>query len=392
MEERTENRNFESESDWDASARTEAMRLSFPEYFEKQKPDYEWTEEGNLIAYIQFDSFPEEVFRKFIEAKKLEIKKQRYYNPGDGKPSYLIPDDAFIDENDKKEIGWEEKPRRILWSGGVLIEGVVWDNDNKESQVALIEVCKSQGDFRIWLRAKGNHDSLKKKIMTDTLFWFEQNAGIHPLVNYFVCTCSKCLDKPFQSRYAIQGKYILNFYQNHIPEIQCYESGEQTRLDKLSDLTQPPIRCTILHQDTDEEYLKTLLRHFPQKKQGDYNISVWDKTQILPGNNEDEDLEKAIEEADVLIALISADFTSDDKIIQKYLPKVISRRDKGNALLLPFEIRSCAWDYLFRVNSDEIPYKIVLSRPNQEDAPTDKSWYDASLQINSNIKKWVRSR
>ena len=46
-----------------------AMVEPFPELFNEAKPDYELVESESLTAYVQFESFPEEVFpQKFHQA------------------------------------------------------------------------------------------------------------------------------------------------------------------------------------------------------------------------------------------------------------------------------------------------------------------------------------
>lgn len=379
----------EPEDGLDVSVDTEAMRDAFPEYFIEQKPDYDWNKEDNILAYIQFESFPEEIFRKFIEYKKIEIKRQRYYNPGGENKPYQIADDVIIKEKDEDEYGREEF-HRMLWAGGLVLEEINWDAEKRENQTALIEVVKSPDDCRIWLRARGSHENRKKKLLTDVFYWFEQNTKNYLSKRYFGCNCVKCRSKDFREVYAIQDNYILNFYQNFIPKIQCYNSGEMRRLDKLSNLTQPQIQVVILHHDTDEKYREAF--HFP-KKGWDIEPTVWSRADILGGVKEEKVLEDKIKDANVVIALISSSFTADDDLWRKHLSKVVSRSKKKEILFIPFQVRPCLWQDAFQEGGEnDIPNQIILSRPKDMDWPTDKNWEEATLQIHLIIEKWLKNR
>ncbi len=390
MLEYSKNQFVKLESYLDVAVSTASMRRSFPEYFDEQKPNYEWDEEDNLVAFIQFDSFPEDVFRMFIEAHKLQIKIQRYFNPGDGNKSIPIRDDVVIKENDENEYGWEEEPHRMLWASGLLLEWEDWNIEKNESQTTLIEILKSEADFRIWLRARGDHEIMKKQLVTAILLWFDQNSSNYFTTHHFMCNCPKCRSKYFQDRYAIYDKYILGFFQNFIPKIQCYSSGEMRRLDTLSNLSQPQINVVILHHEEDEKYLKAF--HFP-KKGWDIEASVWSKVDILPGAESEKLIEQKIIESDVVIALISPSFTSDDHLWRNYLGKVLPRSRKKEILFVPFQIRPCLWREAFQEgNEGHIPNSIILLRPKDKNWPTDENWETATSEIHLIIEKWLKNR
>ena len=72
-------------------------------------------------------------------------------------------------------------------------------------------------------------------------------------------------------------------------------------------------------------------------------FSVWDDRQIKPGDDWFAEIERALNQADVAVMLISASFLTSTFIRTEEVPKLIQRREQEGMRLIPLVIKPCAW-------------------------------------------------
>ena len=72
-------------------------------------------------------------------------------------------------------------------------------------------------------------------------------------------------------------------------------------------------------------------------------FSVWGAWQIKPGDDWFLEIERELNQADVAVMLISADFLSSNFILTEEIPILLRRREQEGMLLIPLVIRPCAW-------------------------------------------------
>lgn len=99
-------------------------------------------------------------------------------------------------------------------------------------------------------------------------------------------------------------------------------------------------------------------------------ISDWSDRKILPGDEWNVQIQKAIERAGIILLLVSAEFFSSEYIFKFELPLALARHELGFArvipvLLRPFEWRDSAVAKLQMLPSDARP---VTSWPNEDEA------------------------
>ena len=80
-------------------------------------------------------------------------------------------------------------------------------------------------------------------------------------------------------------------------------------------------------------------------------LSVWDDRQIQVGDLWLPKIEQALNDADVAILLISADFLSSRFILEKEVPQLLARREKAGLLIVPLILKPCLWRTVVWLNA-----------------------------------------
>jgi TIR domain len=73
------------------------------------------------------------------------------------------------------------------------------------------------------------------------------------------------------------------------------------------------------------------------------DFRVWHDQQIQPGANWQEEIDAALTQADIAILFVSADYLASEWILQKELPQLLERQQRGEIHLLPIIVRPAAW-------------------------------------------------
>ncbi len=82
-------------------------------------------------------------------------------------------------------------------------------------------------------------------------------------------------------------------------------------------------------------------------------IDLWSDDRIGAGADWEEEINRAIERADVAILLVSANFLTSDFILRKEIPRLLARRQGEGLTIFPVIAKACAWkavDWLTKMN------------------------------------------
>ncbi|WP_423736694.1 COR domain-containing protein [Chitinophaga caseinilytica] len=100
----------------------------------------------------------------------------------------------------------------------------------------------------------------------------------------------------------------------------------------------------ISYSKTDAHYLQQLENHLSALKRNG-SISTWNCRQLVPGDKWDGKIKNELEEADIIIFLVSADFMATDYIWDIEIKRAIERENENpDVKVVPIIIRSCAWE------------------------------------------------
>ncbi len=132
----------------------------------------------------------------------------------------------------------------------------------------------------------------------------------------------------------------------------------------------------------DQDLCKKLDRHLASLKH-DYDLKTWFDCEILPGENWEEAIKTQLDQADLILLLISADFVASDYCYNKEMPRALERHDRKEAKVIPILLRPVRWS--------KKPFEGLQMLPNNGQPVTQWSDSDvAFLDIAQGIERVVK--
>lgn len=98
----------------------------------------------------------------------------------------------------------------------------------------------------------------------------------------------------------------------------------------------------ISYSHVDESYRKELEKHLSSFKRNGY-INTWTDREIIPGNEWQNVISKELDEAKIILLLISSDFLASDYCYEIEMKTALQKHDKGEAIVIPIILRFCDW-------------------------------------------------
>lgn len=98
----------------------------------------------------------------------------------------------------------------------------------------------------------------------------------------------------------------------------------------------------ISYSHTDETYRKELENHLSVLKRNGY-IDTWTDREIIVGENWGTQIAKEIEEAKIILLLVSSDFLASNYCYDIEMKRAIERHNKEEAIVVPIVLRYCDW-------------------------------------------------
>jgi hypothetical protein len=98
----------------------------------------------------------------------------------------------------------------------------------------------------------------------------------------------------------------------------------------------------ICYSHKDESWKDRLVLHLNILKQQDL-LDSWNDQHIKTGDSWLDEFDRAIEQADIAILLISADFLTSRFILDREIPRMVERHEKDGLLIMPIVVRPCFW-------------------------------------------------
>lgn len=129
---------------------------------------------------------------------------------------------------------------------------------------------------------------------------------------------------------------------------RLYEMVEE--IEQENEKAGPVVFISYSHKDESEK--EALLAHLGVLRGGGL-IDLWSDDRIGGGADWEEEISKAMAQAQVAILLISANFLTSDFILNKEVPTLLKRRESEGLTVFPVIARACAWktvDWLARMN------------------------------------------
>lgn len=126
-----------------------------------------------------------------------------------------------------------------------------------------------------------------------------------------------------------------------------------------------PIEIFCCYARKDQEFLQNLKAHLmPLQREG--LITIWSDTDINAGRAWEEEIQKHLNSAQIILLLVSPDFIASDYSYSQELKRAIERHKRGEATVIPIIIRWTLWQ--------RTPIGVLQALP--KDAQPIKSWPD----------------
>jgi len=137
------------------------------------------------------------------------------------------------------------------------------------------------------------------------------------------------------------------------------------------------VKIFISYAREDEKYKDELELHLkPLKMNGD--IESWNDREILPGADWDENIKSQIENANVMLFLISPNFMASDYINAVEIKRALERHKEKEVIIIPIIIRHSDFSILKISKFQALPKdgKPISSWPDKDEA-----WYNVTLGL-----------
>ncbi len=124
------------------------------------------------------------------------------------------------------------------------------------------------------------------------------------------------------------------------------------------------------HKDRDWlDRLKVMIA--PYLRAAESELDLWEDTRLQSGQQWEVEIRRALEQAGVAVALVSADFLASTFVVDKELPAMIKAADEGGLRLLWVYISAAGWDQTqlkrFQATHDTKKPLDTQSRPEQNE-------------------------
>jgi internalin A len=131
-----------------------------------------------------------------------------------------------------------------------------------------------------------------------------------------------------------------------------------------------PVKAFISYSCKDIDHLKTLDAALSPLKRLK-KLELWYDRAIDAGSDWEKDIFQKLDEADIVLCLVSQDFINSDFCYEREFTAVLKQHHKGEKIVVPIQLRKCHWDNLDLAKIQGIPGKWITSQPNQDEAWTE---------------------
>jgi internalin A len=147
------------------------------------------------------------------------------------------------------------------------------------------------------------------------------------------------------------------------------------------EVEQLPVKAFVSYSHIDLEYLKELRSALAplirlQK------LQLWDDRDIDAGDEWREVLFKQLEEADIVLCLVSADFVASDFCYQKEFGTALEAHRRGEKTIVPVMLRKTDWQDLPLAGIQGVPGEWITSANNKDEA-----WTQVSISLRPALDK-----
>ena len=140
-----------------------------------------------------------------------------------------------------------------------------------------------------------------------------------------------------------------------------------------------PAKIFISYSHKDKEYKDELLSHMASLRRM-YKVKIWEDGQILAGQNWEPEIFEKLDEASLVLCLISKDFIDSEFCYSRELEKAIKAHNAKTKVVIPVIIKPCYWEKLNFAKIQCIPQRPVSIYENR-----DIGWTEVVKKIDESL-------
>ncbi len=144
-----------------------------------------------------------------------------------------------------------------------------------------------------------------------------------------------------------------------------------------------PCRVFVSYAHPDERHRKRLEKHLSALRR-DGLIRDWNDRQIVAGADWAEEIDTTLDDADIILLLVSADFLDSDYCYTIEMPRAVERHEVGRVHVIPVIVRACDWQRTPFAKLQALPTE---GKPVTDWSNRDKAWFDVVRGIRSVITR-----
>ena len=133
-----------------------------------------------------------------------------------------------------------------------------------------------------------------------------------------------------------------------------------------------PLSLFIPYSHSDDLLRAKLGKHLEALRRT-CNVQPWHDRRIIPGQHWEAEIVGHLEDASIILPLISADFIASDYCYGIEMKRAMERHERGDAIVIPVILRPCDWHSLPIGRLQAVPRngKPVSTWSNRDEAMTD---------------------
>jgi internalin A len=328
-----------------------------PQLLDDNPPDYAWDGSNNLMLRYHYEFMPKGILARLIVETHRFIEAQT-----------------------------------LVWKSGVVLT----------NGTARSEVIELKHNREIRLRVSGIRPKELLTVITHEIDKINNSFDRIQVQKLVPCNCSVCMDSQDPCFYPLEklherlitGKKTIEcskppyedvlvqglIDETHQPVSDLRSESWPTQTEE-SPTTKKIPKVFISYAHEDEQFKDRIDKIMAGMKRRGI-IDTWQDRSVSPGDDWYEEVQTAMNEADIAILLISADFI-ESRFIKEGVPRLLERRKKEGMQVIPIIVRPCMWtrEPMFRdlqtLPKDGKPVTTFA----QENGDPDQAWLDVAKEI-----------
>jgi hypothetical protein len=141
--------------------------------------------------------------------------------------------------------------------------------------------------------------------------------------------------------------------QNKASNTADYRSKERHSEPRRDEATQPPLKVFLSYARKDQDYVEELRKDLSVMERKGL-IRTWYDRALTAGEKWEDRIVQELNEADVIICQLTRDFIASDYCMMTELDTAIRRQEAGEAELIAYVLKACAWNEEEKLNKFQI--------------------------------------